>query len=51
MIYFFYLILLCFVLCAGLIFGEIITNKIPNSSFAKWWRKYVVSDDDLEGLD
>ena len=27
-----------------LIVGEVITTKLPNTWFAGWWRKYVVSE-------
>lgn len=33
------------ILVSFLILGEFLTSKFPNSKFAKFWRKRIVSED------
>jgi hypothetical protein len=42
------LILMYVVTIGSFIGGEYLARKKPNSKFSKWWRKRVVSDDDID---
>lgn len=50
--FFLQLFILCYSLGMGTLFvlviGEGLSDKYPNSKFAKYWRRNWVSDNDLE---
>lgn len=41
----FYL-LVSFSLIFSLVIGEYISSNLPNNRFSKWWRKYVIAEEE-----